>query len=86
MFLAIVIGGDIVYTREQLQSSNHCIQTSRYWIALTVDNDFGESLFIANAEVYCGFDEEEEDHSKIKALTDRNLAHDSIVSLEWKQF
>lgn len=53
-------------------------------VAVAVDNDFGESLkFITNAEVYCGFDEE--DHSKIKALNERNLAHDSIVSLEWKQ-
>ncbi len=56
-------------------------------VAVTVDNDFGESLFITNADVYCGFDEEdEEDHSKIEALNERNLAHDSIVNLEWKQF
>ena len=54
-------------------------------VAVTVDNDFGESLFITNAEVYCEFDEEE-DRSKIEALNERNLAHDSIVSLEWKQF
>lgn len=53
-----------------------------------VDNDFGESLFITNADVVLsGFDDDdEEDHSKIEALNDRNLAHDSIVSLEWKQF
>lgn len=59
-------------------------------VAVTVDNDFGESLFITNADVVLsGFDDDdddEEDHSKIEALNDRNLAHDSIVSLEWKQF
>lgn len=56
-------------------------------VAVTVDNDFGESLFITNADVYCGFDEEdEEDRSKIEALNERNLSHDIIVSLEWKQF
>lgn len=52
-------------------------------VVVTVDNDFGESLFITNADVYCGFDEE--DRSKIEALNERNLAHDSIVSLEWKR-
>lgn len=56
-------------------------------VAVTVDNDFGESLFITNADVVLSwFDDDEEDHSKIEALNDRNLAHDSIVSLEWKQF
>lgn len=56
-------------------------------VVVTVDNDFGESLFITNADVYCGFDEEdEEDRSKIEALNERNLAHGSIVNLEWKQF
>lgn len=56
-------------------------------VVVTVNNDFGESLFITNADVYCGFDEEdEEDRSKIEALNERNLAHESIVNLEWKQF
>lgn len=57
-------------------------------VAVTVDNDFGESLFITNADVVLSGvdDDDEEDHSKIEALNDRNLAHDSIVSLEWKQF
>ena len=55
-------------------------------VVVTVDNDFGESLFITNADVVLSGFDDEEDHSKIEALNDRNLAHDSIVSLEWKQF
>lgn len=53
-------------------------------VVVTIDNDFGESLFITNAEVCLSCFDEDEDCSKIEALNDRNLAHDSIVNLEWK--
>lgn len=57
-------------------------------VAIAVDNDFGESWFITNADVVLSWFDDEENRSKIEALNERNLAHDSIVivSLEWKQF
>lgn len=57
-------------------------------VAIAVDNDFGESWFITNADVVLSWFDDEENRSKTEALNERNLAHDSIVivSLEWKQF
>ena len=51
-----------------------------------VNDDIPIEPCITNADVVLSGFDDEEDHSKIEALNDRNLAHDSIVSLEWKQF